>query len=166
MKRALDVLVSGSALILLSPLLLIVAVAVWLQDFRSPFYIAPRVARGGGTFKMVKFRSMTVGADRTGVDSTSANDARITAVGRFLRAYKLDELMQLWNVFIGDMSVVGPRPQVRREVDIYTDAERELLTVQPGITDIASIVFSDEGDILKDAAEPDLMYNQLIRPWK
>src|SRR5205814_6243983 len=80
--------------------------------------------------------------------------------------YMLDELMQLWNVFIGDMSLVGPRPQVRREVDIYTGAERELLTVRPGITDVASIVFADEAEILADAADPDLMYNQLIRPWK
>ncbi len=123
MKRLLDVVVSATALIALSPILLAAGVAVWLQDFRSPFYVAPRVARGGGTFTMVKFRSMTVGADRTGVDSTSAGDARITAVGRFLRAYKLDELMQLWNVLTGDMSLVGPRPQVRREYDLYTGAE-------------------------------------------
>jgi lipopolysaccharide/colanic/teichoic acid biosynthesis glycosyltransferase len=162
----LDLVVSGGALLLLSPLLLMVAVAVWLQDFRSPFYVAPRVARGGGTFPMVKFRSMTIGADRTGVDSTSVNDSRITPVGRFVRAYKLDELTQLWNVFKGDMSLVGPRPQVMREVDLYTVVERELLTVKPGITDLSSIVFADEGDILKDETDPDLAYGQLIRPWK
>ena len=166
MKRLLDIVVSAGALIVLSPLLLVVATAVWLQDFHSPFYIAPRVARGNGTFRMVKFRSMTVGADRTGVDSTSASDSRITAVGRTIRAYKLDELVQLWNVLKGDMSLVGPRPQVRRDADLYTDVERGLLTARPGITDLASIVFSDEGDILKDEADPDLAYNQLIRPWK
>jgi lipopolysaccharide/colanic/teichoic acid biosynthesis glycosyltransferase len=115
---------------------------------------------------MVKFRSMTVGADRTGVDSSSADDPRITRVGRVIRAYKLDELVQLWNVLCGDMSLVGPRPQVARDAAIYTDVERELLAVRPGITDLSSIVFSDEGEILKGAVDPDLAYNQLIRPWK
>jgi len=166
MKRALDVLASGVALLLLSPILLIVSAVVWLQDFRSPFYVAPRVGRDGRTFQMVKFRSMTVGADRSHVDSTAANDSRITAIGRVLRAYKLDELMQLWNVFKGEMSLVGPRPQVRRDVEIYTAVERELLRVRPGITDFSSIVFSDEGEILRDTVDPDLAYNQLIRPWK
>ncbi|MBZ5558483.1 MAG: sugar transferase [Acidobacteriia bacterium] len=166
MKRALDVVVSAGALLLLSPLLVIVGVAVWLQDFRSPFYVAPRVARGGRTFAMVKFRSMTSGADRSHVDSTAANDSRITALGRILRAYKLDELMQLWNVLKGEMSLVGPRPQVRRDVELYTAVEFDLLTVQPGITDLSSIVFSDEGEILRGTIDPDLAYNQLIRPWK
>lgn len=166
MKRLLDVAVSAAALLALSPLLLVLAILVVLQDFRSPLYVAPRLARGGSIFTMVKFRSMTVGADRTGVDSTSARDARITAVGHFLRRYKLDELLQLWNVLKGDMSLVGPRPQVRHEVDLYTDVERGLLTVRPGITDLSSIVFSDEGDILRDEIDPDLAYNQLIRPWK
>jgi len=165
-KRACDVAVSATALLLLSPVLILVAVAVWLQDFHSPFYIPLRAARGGGTFRMVKFRSMTVGADRTGVDSTSANDSRVTPVGRLIRAAKLDELIQLWNVLLGHMSLVGPRPQVMREVALYTKEERGLLTVAPGITDLASIVFSDEGDILKDAPDPDLGYHQLIRPWK
>jgi lipopolysaccharide/colanic/teichoic acid biosynthesis glycosyltransferase len=166
MKRAFDLIVSASALLLLSPFLVAVAVAVWLNDFHSPFYISLRAARGGRTFKMVKFRSMTVGADRAGVDSTAATDTRITPAGKFIRAYKLDELMQLWNVFTGDMSLVGPRPQVVREVLLYTDAERKLLTVKPGITDMASIVFADEGDILRGFPDPDLAYHQLIRPWK
>lgn len=166
MKRAFDIAVSATALLLLSPVLLAVAVAIWLQDLHSPFYVPIRAAQGGGTFRMVKFRSMRVGADRTGVDSTGADDARITPVGRFIRAYKLDEIMQLWNVLTGRMSLVGPRPQVMREVDLYTDAERQLLTAKPGITDIASIVFSDEGNILKDCPDPDLGYHQLIRPWK
>lgn len=166
MKRAFDVGVSATALILLSPLLMLVALAVWLQDFHSPFYIPLRAARGGGTFRMVKFRSMSVGADRTGVDSTSANDSRVTPVGRLIRAAKLDEFIQLWNVLVGHMSLVGPRPQVMREVDLYTAEERGLLTVSPGITDLSSIVFSDEGEILRDQPDPDLAYHQLIRPWK
>jgi len=117
-------------------------------------------------FRMVKLRSMAANADESEVDSTSANDSRITPVGHFIRRYKLDELTQLWNVLIGNMSLVGPRPNVERETRLYTAEERRLLTVRPGITDYASIVFSDEGAILKDEPDPDLSYNQLIRPWK
>jgi len=105
---------------------------------------------------MIKLRSMIWGADKTGVDSTAARDSRITWVGHIVRRYKLDELSQLWNVLQGDMSMVGPRPQVPRDVAIYTDREQELLTVKPGITDISSIVFADEGEILKDSEDPDL----------
>jgi lipopolysaccharide/colanic/teichoic acid biosynthesis glycosyltransferase len=109
---------------------------------------------------------MVKNADKSGVDSTAANDRRITRVGHFIRRTKLDELAQLWNVVIGDMSLVGPRPNVKRETDLYTAAERELLSVRPGMTDFASIVFADEGDILKDQPDPDIAYNQLIRPGK
>jgi lipopolysaccharide/colanic/teichoic acid biosynthesis glycosyltransferase len=117
-------------------------------------------------FKMVKLRSMIKNADAQGIDSTSANDMRITPVGHFIRSYKLDELTQLWNVLKGDMSLVGPRPNVKRETDLYTSQEKVLLSVKPGITDFASIVFSDEGEILADKADPDIAYNQLIRPGK
>jgi lipopolysaccharide/colanic/teichoic acid biosynthesis glycosyltransferase len=166
LKRLFDIVASALGLIAASPLLLPVMFLVWRQDRHSPFYIAPRVARGGGTFSMVKLRSMVVNADKSGVDSTSASDRRITPVGHFIRRYKLDELTQLWNVLKGDMSLVGPRPNVKRETDLYTAEERKLLTVRPGITDIASIVFSDEGEILQGSRDPDLDYNQLIRPWK
>jgi lipopolysaccharide/colanic/teichoic acid biosynthesis glycosyltransferase len=166
MKRAFDVIASGAGLLALSPLFAVIALAVWLQDRRSPVYVAPRVGLRGRTFRMVKFRSMTVGADRSGVDSTSAGDRRVTPIGAWLRRYKADELLQLWNVFTGDMSLVGPRPQVRRDVDAYTDDERGLLAVRPGMTDFASIVFSDEGDILEGHPDADLAYHQLIRPWK
>jgi lipopolysaccharide/colanic/teichoic acid biosynthesis glycosyltransferase len=166
LKRLFDIAVAVVGLIISSVIVMPTAVAVWLQDFRSPFYLGPRVARGGGTFKMVKLRSMVVRADKTGVDSTGANDPRITCVGRFIRAYKLDELTQLWNVLWGQMSLVGPRPQVRRDADLYTAEEQRLLTVRPGITDFSSIVFADEGEILKNEIDPDLAYNQLIRPWK
>jgi lipopolysaccharide/colanic/teichoic acid biosynthesis glycosyltransferase len=107
---------------------------------------------------------MVVNADKIGGISTAATDRRITPVGRLVRAYKLDELVQLWNVLKGDMSLVGPRPQVQTDAALYTQAEKRMLTVRPGITDPASIVFSDEGDILKDSADPDLLYNQIIRP--
>lgn len=166
MKRLIDLLGSLVGLLVLSPVLLIVMLLIWLQDFHSPFYIAPRVGKSGKLFRMVKMRSMVVNADKSGVDSTSGNDQRITAVGSFVRKFKLDEFTQLWNVLIGDMSLVGPRPNVERETKLYTEIEKGLLVVRPGVTDISSIVFSDEGDILRDSKNPDLDYNQLIRPWK
>jgi lipopolysaccharide/colanic/teichoic acid biosynthesis glycosyltransferase len=157
---------AGVGLMVLSPLLGLLAVLIWLQDFHSPFYIAPRTGRGDLPYRMVKFRSMVIRADKSGVDSTAGNDPRITRLGRFIRRFKLDELPQLWNVLKGDMALVGPRPNVKRETDIYTREEKQLLSVRPGMTDIASIVFADEGDILAGSADPDLRYNQVIRPWK
>lgn len=165
-KRVVDILIAATGLLVFSPLLVTVMLATWLQDRRSPFYIAPRAARGGGTFRMVKFRSMVVNADKIGGSSTAATDRRITPVGRFVRTYKLDELIQLWNVLKGDMSMVGPRPQVPADASMYTEQEKRMLSVRPGITDPASIVFADEGDILRCSADPDLLYNQIIRPWK
>ena len=165
-KRLVDILASFFGLLITSPILLPVMFLVWKEDKKSPFYIAPRSGRNGTTFKMVKLRSMVVDADKSGVDSTSSNDIRITPIGHKIRRYKLDELIQLWNVLIGDMSLVGPRPNVKSETDLYTDVEKELLLVRPGITDFSSIVFSDEGEILEGKDNPDLAYNQLIRPWK
>lgn len=166
MKRVCDFVMAFAGLILLSPVLFVFILAVWLQDFKSPFYIAPRVGKEMHIFRMVKLRSMVLDADKSGVDSTSANDLRITPVGRLIRKFKIDELSQLWNVLWGDMSFVGPRPNVEREVALYTEEERHLLDVRPGITDPASIVFSDEGEILAGSDDPDLRYNQVIRPWK
>ncbi|PLX29426.1 MAG: sugar transferase [Alphaproteobacteria bacterium] len=166
MKNMFDRIFSFLALTILSPLLFTIAIVIYLTDFHSPFYVANRVGLNGKLFPMIKFRSMRKGADKTGVDSTSANDTRITPIGHFIRRYKIDELSQLINVFIGTMSLVGPRPNVKRETDLYTKEEKEILTVKPGITDLSSIVFSDEGNILADEKDPDLAYNQLIRPWK
>ena len=166
MKRGVDVLLSLIGLILASPILIPVMFLVWKQDRHSPFYVAERMGKNEKPFKMVKLRSMIKNADAQGIDSTSANDMRITPVGHFIRSYKLDELTQLWNVLKGDMSLVGPRPNVKRETDLYTSQEKVLLSVKPGITDFASIVFSDEGEILADKADPDISYNQLIRPGK
>jgi lipopolysaccharide/colanic/teichoic acid biosynthesis glycosyltransferase len=166
-KRAFDLALSGAVVLAFSPLLLGAMAAVWLQDRHSPFYRAPRVARGGGTFTMLKIRSMVVNAAKSGVNSTGADDRRITAVGRFIRRWKVDELSQFLNVLGGTMSVVGPRPQVREwGTDLYSAEEQALMSVKPGITDLASIVFSDEGDILAGAEHADLEYNRLIRPWK
>jgi lipopolysaccharide/colanic/teichoic acid biosynthesis glycosyltransferase len=166
MKRLLDIIAAALGLVSLSWLLMPVMFMVWLQDRHSPFYIAPRVGKDGREFRMVKLRSMVIGADRQGATSTSDTDRRITRVGQFIRRYKLDELMQLWNVLRGEMSLVGPRPQVRSGVALYTQRELELLRVRPGITDFASIVFSDEGVILKDSPDADRDYDRLIRPWK
>jgi lipopolysaccharide/colanic/teichoic acid biosynthesis glycosyltransferase len=165
-KRAFDFSVALAGLVFLSPALLLIAAVIGLQDWRSPFYVAPRVGVGRRPFRMVKFRSMVIRADQSGVDSTSGDDPRITRIGRFVRRFKLDELPQLWNVLKGEMSLVGPRPNVEREVALYTEQERELLSVRPGITDLSSIVFADEAEILRGSEEPDLRYNQIIRPWK
>lgn len=166
MKRLLDLIFSFMALTAVAPVMLIVMFFVWINDFGSPFYIANRAGKDGKTFKMYKLRSMIVNADQSGVDSTSNNDMRITRTGMFIRKFKMDELSQLINVLLGDMSLVGPRPNVKRETDLYTDLEQNLLKVRPGITDISSIIFSDEGDILSGAEDPDLLYNQIIRPYK
>lgn len=165
-KRVLDLIGSGLGLLVFSPLLLVVMFLVWRQDRHSPFYIASRVGRDGNVFSMVKMRSMIIDSDSKGSSSTSNTDARITPVGNFIRRYKIDEITQLWNVFVGDMSLVGPRPQVQSGVDLYTKLELKLLSVKPGITDFASIVFADEGAILADLADPDMGYDQLIRPGK
>uniref|UniRef100_UPI00404771C0 sugar transferase n=1 Tax=Polynucleobacter sp. TaxID=2029855 RepID=UPI00404771C0 len=166
LKRLVDFFVAAFGLIAASPVLITVMFLVWWGDRHSPFYIALRVGRNGQPFKMVKMRSMVIGADRKGASSTSNDDRRITAVGHFIRRYKIDELTQLWNVLVGDMSLVGPRPQVQSGVDLYTKRERDLLSVRPGITDFASIVFSDEGAILAGHPDPDAGYDQLIRPGK
>ena len=165
-KRVIDLLAGGFGLVLLSPILGFFCLLIWLEDGHNPLYIATRVGRGGCQFRMVKLRSMFARADRIGVYSTAAGDPRITRLGRIIRRFKLDELGQLWNVVHGEMSLVGPRPQVPRDVALYTADERHLLDVRPGITDFASIVFADEAEILAGADDPDLRYNQIIRPWK
>jgi len=166
MKRLIDLSVASAGLILTSPLLIPVLFLVWLQDRHSPFYLAPRVGKNGKTFRIVKARSMVVRADKSGVDSTAADDPRITPIGKFIRRFKIDELTQLINVFKGEMSLVGPRPNVTRDVALYTEEEKKILSIKPGITDLSSIVFADEGEILEGKRDPDLAYNQLIRPWK
>jgi hypothetical protein len=166
MKRLFDIFASSIGLLLLIPIFLPICILIWIQDFCSPFYIASRIGKDEKPFRMLKLRSMIVNAELTGVDSTSSNDNRITPIGHFIRRYKLDELSQLWNVLKGDMSLVGPRPNLKRETDLYTDIEKKLFSVRPGITDPSSIVFSDLGNILKDYSDPDLAYNQLVRPWK
>tara|TARA_B100001250_G_scaffold360657_1_gene338279 strand:+ start:23953 stop:24708 length:756 start_codon:yes stop_codon:yes gene_type:complete len=139
---------------------------IFLQDFHNPFYVPLRVGKNKKKYKMIKFRSMIVNADKNKVDSTSSNDPRITNLGNFIRRYKIDEIPNLINILTFKMSFVGPRPNVEREVNLYTVEEIKILRMRPGITDISSIVFSDEGDILENSLNPDVDYNQLIRPWK
>jgi lipopolysaccharide/colanic/teichoic acid biosynthesis glycosyltransferase len=165
-KRIFDITFSFIGLVLVIPLIIPFIFLIWLQDFDNPLYIADRVGLNFKKFKIIKLRSMISKADKSKVDSTSANDPRITKVGSIIRKLKLDELTQLFNVFKGEMSFVGPRPNVERETNLYSNKEKELLKVKPGITDFASIVFSDESEILKDYQDPDIAYNQLIRPRK
>ena len=165
-KRLFDIVVSFCGLLVLAPLIAIIASIIYAQDWHPPFYIAPRVGVGGKKFAMVKFRSMIFEADKSGVMSTSSTDSRITPIGAFVRKWKLDEVVQLWNVLKGDMSLVGPRPNVEAGTRHYTPKELGLLKVRPGITDFASIVFADEGNIVCGHENADVAYDKLIRPWK
>lgn len=166
MKRLFDIFASATGLVVLSPVLLVIIFLIWVHDRHSPFYFGRRVGKNHKIFRMVKLRSMVVNADKSGVSSTAEGDKRITPIGHVIRAYKLDEFMQLWNVLKGDMSLVGPRPQTLEGIEQYTNAEKTLLDVQPGITDLSSVIFSDEGKILKDSEDTDRDYDLLIRPWK
>src|SRR3954462_3113519 len=165
-KRATDIAVAAAALAATAPLTAVVAWRIRRADGGPVLYRGVRVGRGGATFVMLKFRTMVVAAGRLGGDSTPADDPRLTRTGRCLRRGKLDELPQMVNVLRGDMSLVGPRPQVAWDVARYTEDERRLLEVPPGITDWASIVFRDEGGILAGRDDPDRAYDELIRPRK
>jgi len=166
LKRFFDIIVATIGLILFGPMILLVIAVIWCDGFSNPLYISPRARSRSRTFNMIKLRSMVNNADKLGGTSTSATDRRITRVGHFIRKTKFDEVPQLWSVLIGDMSIVGPRPQVTHGISLYTEEEYHLFDARPGITDFASLVFSDEGEILKDSLNPDLKYNQIIRPWK
>ena len=166
MKRLFDILVSFCGLLMVSPLL--VACLVWIA-FDSPgplFYRGIRAGRFGRPFRICKLRTMVVDAEQIGGAETPANDPRITWAGHFLRRYKLDELPQLLNVLKGEMSLVGPRPEVMDEVLRYSDEEKQLLLARPGITDWASIRFRDEDEILRGSVDPHRAYHELSRPEK
>lgn len=165
-KRAFDLMFASVVLVALIVPLAIVAAAIKCSSPGPVFYRGERVGLHGRRFRIFKFRSMVIGADRLGGSSTADDDPRVTRIGRFLRRYKLDELPQFLNVLTGEMSVVGPRPQVAWAVELYTPEERRLLDVKPGITDDASIKFRDEGAILKGAIDPDRAYLEFIAPEK
>ena len=166
LKRLADIAFSLSVPVLLSPLL--VAVALWIKlDSRGPvLYVASRTGRRGRPFMMVKFRSMAVGADAAGPSSTSDQDPRVTKFGKFLRKTKLDEIPQLVNVLLGDMSLIGPRPELQKATDLYTEEQRLVLEVRPGVVDFGTLWNRDEGEILKGSADPDGDYLRHIFPTK
>jgi lipopolysaccharide/colanic/teichoic acid biosynthesis glycosyltransferase len=165
-KRIFDLTAAFVGLILTSPFLLCVAWLIKKEDSGTIFYRGERIGLFGKPFRIFKFRTMVVNAESLGGPSTSDDDHRITWVGKWLRRYKLDELPQLINVLTGDMSIVGPRPEVKRYTDMYTEEEKAILTVRPGITDWASIWNADEGAVLADKEDPEKVYLDLIRPKK
>ena len=166
MIRFLDFIFSLLGIILLSPVFFVLYVAIRLESKGGGFYKQLRVGRGGTDFYVYKFRSMRIGADKQGLITVGGRDPRITQIGYFIRKYKLDELPQLFNVLKGDMSLVGPRPEVRKYVDLYTDEQRKVLSVRPGITDYASIEYVDENIILGQADDADRAYIEQILPDK
>ncbi len=166
MKRLLDITASGIGLLLLSPIFLVLAIWIKLDSQGPVFYRQVRVGRGNRDFRIFKFRSMRVGSDKGSLITVGGRDSRITRSGYFIRKYKFDELPQLINVFIGDMSLVGPRPEVRRYVDLYNQEQLHVLDVKPGITDPASIKYRNENELLEQAENPELFYTDVIMPDK
>jgi lipopolysaccharide/colanic/teichoic acid biosynthesis glycosyltransferase len=164
-KRLFDLLAAGLGLAALAPALLLLALLIKLDSPGPVFFRQERVGRGGRTFRIYKFRTMRVGAERAG-QLTVGRDARVTRVGAVLRKAKLDELPQLLNVLKGEMSLVGPRPEVPKYVALYTPAQRRVLEVRPGITDLASIQFRDENDLLAGQADPERFYIEEVMPKK
>lgn len=162
MKRIFDIGASSCGLLVVLPLF--VVLAVWIKlDSRGPvFYRQTRVGRHNKDFRLFKFRSMRVGSDKQGLITVGGHDPRITRSGYFIRKYKLDELPQLINVFLGDMSLVGPRPEVRKYVDMYTPEQMHVLDVRPGITDMASIRYRNENELLERVDDPDRYYTEVI----
>jgi len=166
LKRLFDIAASAAALVVFAPLLGVLALWIKGHDGGPVLYAGRRVGKHGKPFGMYKFRSMVLNADTIGGSSTPDDDPRITPIGRILRRYKLDELPQLLNVLTGEMSIVGPRPQVQWAVDLYTPEQRNVLSVPPGITDYASVRFPNEGEILKGSTDPDRDYMEKIHPEK
>lgn len=164
-KRLFDITFSIAGLVMLSPVFVIISILI-KRDGGPVFYRGERVGLRGKLFRIYKFRSMVVDAEKIGGSSTPDDDPRITGVGRFIRKYKLDELPQLINVLMGEMSFVGPRPQVKWAVDLYGEEEKMLLSVRPGITDFASLTFRNEAEILKGSKDPDKDYLEKIAPEK
>ncbi|MCO5273626.1 MAG: sugar transferase [Flavobacteriales bacterium] len=166
LKRAFDMAFSLVLLVLLLPLLLVFALAVALTSPGGAFFRQVRVGRGGREFRLLKFRSMRPGSEAKGQLTIGGRDPRITAVGYILRKTKLDELPQLWNVLLGDMSVVGPRPEVPKYVALYTEEQRHVLNVRPGITGMASIDYIDENELLARTSDPEQAYINEVMPAK
>jgi lipopolysaccharide/colanic/teichoic acid biosynthesis glycosyltransferase len=166
MTRVLDILFSLFGLILLLPVFLVIALIIVIDSRGGVFFRQQRVGRYGKDFGLFKFRTMRTGAEKQGDLTVGARDSRITKAGYFLRKYKLDELPQLINVLLGQMSLVGPRPEIRKYVDLYTNDQRKVLSVRPGVTDYASMEYSNENEILGRAADPEQAYIREVMPAK
>lgn len=166
MKRLFDILVSLAGLLILSPVFLIIILLVSLGSRGGVFYLQQRVGKNNKDFKLFKFRTMHTGSDKKGLLTVGGRDPRITSTGYYLRRYKLDELPQLLNVFFGTMSLVGPRPEVRKYVDLYNEEQKKVLLVKPGITDYASLEYFSENDLLAKSANPEETYIHEIMPAK
>ena len=165
-KRLFDIILGIVILFIISPLIIIFCLLIFFYDHSNPLYISTRVGKNGKKFKIFKIRTMVKNADKIGGTSTKKSDKRLLPIGKIIRKLKLDEFTQIINVINGTMSFVGPRPNTPYDVSMYSIKEKKLLSIRPGITDFSSIVFADEGNILDNFENPDLAYNQLIRPWK
>lgn len=166
MIRLFDILFSTIGLLVLSPLFLIIYILIIIESKGGGFYSQTRVGKNGIPFAIYKFRSMRTDADKHGLITVGGRDPRITRIGYYIRKYKIDELPQLWNVLVGDMSLVGPRPEVQKYVDLYTEEQHKVLSVRPGITDYASIEYVDENILLAKSDDPDRTYVEVVMPAK
>lgn len=166
MIRFFDIIFSALGLIVLLPVFAAICLKIKIGSKGGCFFIQERIGKDGKPFGLYKFRTMRIGADSEGLLTVGEHDARITRVGYFLRKTKMDELPQLWNVLKGDMSLVGPRPEVRKYVELYTDEQRKVLRVRPGITDYASIEYVNENELLSKAEDPDRTYIEEVMPDK
>ena len=166
MKRLFDILLALFGLVVLMPFFILIAVFIVIESKGGVFYLQERIGLNEKPFKLIKFRTMSVGSDKKGLLTVGDNDSRITKVGYFLRKYKLDEFPQLINVLIGEMSMIGPRPEVKKYVDLYNVEQKKVLSIKPGITDYASIMYSSESEILAKSSNPEKTYIEEIMPHK
>lgn len=166
MIRFFDIIFSALGLVVLAPVFAVISLKIRLGSKGGSFYIQERIGKDGKAFGLYKFRTMRIGADNEGLLTVGEHDQRITRIGHFLRKTKMDELPQLLNVLKGEMSLVGPRPEVRKYVELYTEAQRKVLSVRPGITDYASIEYVNENELLSQADDPERTYIEKVMPDK
>jgi lipopolysaccharide/colanic/teichoic acid biosynthesis glycosyltransferase len=166
LKRLFDIFFSLAGILILLPFFIAIAIFIVIDSRGGVFYSQERIGRGGAAFRLLKFRSMRSHADKTGLLTVGERDGRITRIGYFIRKYKIDEFPQLINVLKGEMSIVGPRPEVKKYVDMYSEEQRKVLSVRPGLTDYASIEYSRESELLGKAADPEKVYVEEVMPAK
>lgn len=166
LKRLFDIIMAGIGILLLSPVLLLISILIFVSSKGGVLYFQSRIGKNRVPFNLIKFRTMHVNSDQAGLLTVGGRDPRITSIGFYLRKYKLDELPQLLNVFFGSMSLVGPRPEVKKYVDLYNDEQLKVLTVRPGITDYASLEYFSENDLLAKSSNPEQTYIEEVMPAK